>query len=803
MAKEWDHRFGFESKTLGSTSLPVIRPKPYISKNGSEVKSVLQLNHHVNYMKNKKKKKKNDGGAKRSTRTQQDIRPKNSNCTRSGPKVETLSLTPHSKLEKTRYASDSLMGKISKAQQGKIRDLRGKARPLSLPLIRQAQSPLPIGVEKSFSARDSSTRTPILKIDVSMGEVSTIEKNHAQEFHEITEDCEPAEMIQLFKLFCVGKGSSAYVYKSVLFPRFHVVADKVVVVANRDKSKQLIRELKSLRALLKEDETHPFSKNIVRLIEVYPNPRDGTISICLEYMEGGSLQDVVRNGGCQDELVLIGLIRQIISGVSYLHSHRLIHRDIKPGNILLGVPTRCDSHALVKLSDFGISKELEKGHSLADSFLGTFHYMSPERIAGKDYSFSSDIWGCGLSLLAVAMGCYPFSKKIQHKRVNHGEGKVRKDGIAANQNKNKFDQGSYWHILQSISHRPSIKQLLGNNHVFSSHFCNFLSASMHRDRDLRATADFLLAHPLLSKSSQSPKEIADSGFQCLEGEMNALRCFIRQCHQDHKLKLTSSLNSQSLPTMIHSMPLKSCDGDAEFILTNLNLTVVAKKSGEDETSAAADKLFYDKDNADDVGYFFNLLRNYWDFVIRELSKNKKNSMEHNVDLEPNFQDISPLLQNLLDSSLSLAGSSGLAAATNVEALPPCLSALFDPYLYQRLSNELSVPKNIVVLSFRDLVLGLLNCNADNFCTEANSIENRSSKLDVVSQFTLQSGGEVTLAKLSVQDADADLPTSRVLKKEASHQKSIAEKISVLRDDKSSKDGALDGEYEDDFEADES
>lgn len=105
--------------------------------------------------------------------------------------------------------------------------------------------------------------------------------------------------------------------------------------------------------------------------------RDGTISICLEYMNGGSLEDVVSSGGCQDEVVLAGISRQIIGGVSYLHSHRHIHRDIKPGNILLSGGNILRGDAVVKISDFGISKELEKGHSLADSFLGTFHYMSP------------------------------------------------------------------------------------------------------------------------------------------------------------------------------------------------------------------------------------------------------------------------------------------------------------------------------------------------------------------------------------------------------------------------------------------
>ena len=77
----------------------------------------------------------------------------------------------------------------------------------------------------------------------------------------------------------------------------------------------------------------------------------------------------------------------------YLHrvKHQ-VHRDIKPANILVS------SSGAVKLSDFGISKELGMTIGLCNTFLGTMIYMSPERIYGKKYSYSSDIWSLGLML---------------------------------------------------------------------------------------------------------------------------------------------------------------------------------------------------------------------------------------------------------------------------------------------------------------------------------------------------------------------------------------------------------------------
>ena len=70
-------------------------------------------------------------------------------------------------------------------------------------------------------------------------------------------------------------------------------------------------------------------------------------------------------------------IAQMVIALKFLKEKNIIHRDIKPGNILLSGGNILRGDAVVKISDFGISKELEKGHSLADSFLGTFHYMSP------------------------------------------------------------------------------------------------------------------------------------------------------------------------------------------------------------------------------------------------------------------------------------------------------------------------------------------------------------------------------------------------------------------------------------------
>jgi serine/threonine protein kinase len=82
-------------------------------------------------------------------------------------------------------------------------------------------------------------------------------------------------------------------------------------------------------------------------------------------------------------------------GLSYLHHEKMIHRDIKPGNVLL------HSDGRVKLADFGISST---GRDLATTVVGTMMYMAPERLRGKKYGVLSDIWSFGLVVWECATG---------------------------------------------------------------------------------------------------------------------------------------------------------------------------------------------------------------------------------------------------------------------------------------------------------------------------------------------------------------------------------------------------------------
>lgn len=129
------------------------------------------------------------------------------------------------------------------------------------------------------------------------------------------------------------------------------------------------------------------------------------VIMCIEYMDCGSLDYILAKLGFVKEVYLSKITYAVLQGLNYLYTaHKIIHRDIKPSNVLL------NSKGEVKICDLGVSRELNN-NSIADTFVGTSTYMSPERIQGDVYSIKGDVWSLGLMLIELATGEFPFGKK--------------------------------------------------------------------------------------------------------------------------------------------------------------------------------------------------------------------------------------------------------------------------------------------------------------------------------------------------------------------------------------------------------
>jgi mitogen-activated protein kinase kinase len=208
---------------------------------------------------------------------------------------------------------------------------------------------------------------------------------------------------EIVELGILGEGIGGSVSRCKLKHGQTVFALKQIIsdTSAAETQKQTLRELQFNKSC-----KSPF---IVKYYGMFLNEENASICISMEYMDGRSLDSIYKKvksrGGIIGEKVLGKVAESVLKGLSYLHEHRIIHRDIKPQNILL------NSNGDVKLCDFGVSGEVV--NSLATTFTGTSYYMAPERIQGHPYSVTSDVWSLGLTLLEVAKGKFPLDIDVE------------------------------------------------------------------------------------------------------------------------------------------------------------------------------------------------------------------------------------------------------------------------------------------------------------------------------------------------------------------------------------------------------
>jgi mitogen-activated protein kinase kinase 1 len=133
---------------------------------------------------------------------------------------------------------------------------------------------------------------------------------------------------------------------------------------------------------------------------------DGSVGVILEYMDLGSLDTALESPKAVTEEALAGIMFQVFWGLGYLHHDKNVHRDVKPGNTLL------NSEGHVKLSDFGISRSLDGTTEMSNTYVGTFRFMSPERLLGDGYSYSGDIWSAGVMAMELWTKTCPFKTSL-------------------------------------------------------------------------------------------------------------------------------------------------------------------------------------------------------------------------------------------------------------------------------------------------------------------------------------------------------------------------------------------------------
>jgi serine/threonine-protein kinase len=210
----------------------------------------------------------------------------------------------------------------------------------------------------------------------------------------------------------VGAGAMAFVYKAKQLSLNRTVAIKVLPKRFSENPEYVQRFYKEGQAAGKLN--HP---NIVQAIDV--GEAGGYHYFVMEFVEGKTIADDLADGNVFDEQEAIEIIIQVARALAHAHANGLVHRDVKPKNIMI------NNEGVVKLADMGLAREtadIETAQSEAGKAYGTPYYIAPEQIRGKiDIDGRADIYGLGATFYHMVTGRVPFmaddSSEIMKKHL--------------------------------------------------------------------------------------------------------------------------------------------------------------------------------------------------------------------------------------------------------------------------------------------------------------------------------------------------------------------------------------------------
>lgn len=195
----------------------------------------------------------------------------------------------------------------------------------------------------------------------------------------------------------IGDGGMAVVYKARcrLLNRF--VAIKIL-------KPEFTKDLKFIENFRRESQsaaslTHP------NIVNIYDVGKEGNIHyIVMELIEGQVLSDIIKNDGPMEFSKAIDIVKQVALALSFAHKNHIIHRDVKPHNILI------TQEGTAKITDFGIAKAVNSGTIIGNTgtIMGSVHYFSPEQARGGYVDEKSDIYSLGIVLYELVTGRVPF-----------------------------------------------------------------------------------------------------------------------------------------------------------------------------------------------------------------------------------------------------------------------------------------------------------------------------------------------------------------------------------------------------------
>ncbi|GMT16570.1 hypothetical protein PFISCL1PPCAC_7867 [Pristionchus fissidentatus] len=288
--------------------------------------------------------------------------------------------------------------------------------------------------------RVRSNATKIEKLKMTDEEVIT-------ELRRIVNPGNPLEHYEVKKQ--IGVGASGTVFIARRNDTKEVVAVKRMAFKSQPKKEMLVTEIKVMQQY-----KHP---NLVNYLDSYLVEADD-LWVVMDYLEGGNLTDVVVKTEL-DEGQIAAVLKECLKALHFLHSHSIVHRDIKSDNVLLGM------NGAVKLTDMGFCAQIQPG-SKRDTVVGTPYWMSPEILSKKKYNYKVDIWSLGIMALEMIDGEPPYMRETPMKAI----------------------------FLIAQNGKPEIQR----RNELSPELVDFLDRCLVVDPESRACTEELLAHPFIS-----------------------------------------------------------------------------------------------------------------------------------------------------------------------------------------------------------------------------------------------------------------------------------------------------------------
>ena len=252
-------------------------------------------------------------------------------------------------------------------------------------------------------------------------------------------------------LTLLGRGATSKVFRARTVDNNKIVAVKVIKKQINDDN--TIRNEVSLMHRLHND-------SIVEFDRAFETEEEFWIES--EFMTKGSIATILgKHKGFQDEIIIGGIIKQVLHGLQYLHANNVIYRDLKSDNLLL---TNSSGQYQVKIADFGFAIQLARPDQTVKDVVGTPYWMAPELIRGYDYSFPVDIWSLGILAIELAEGNPPF-----------------------------IDLPALRAVFLIVTQPPH--QI--NKDIWSKQFCDFVAKCLAKDPAERPSAEELLKHPFV------------------------------------------------------------------------------------------------------------------------------------------------------------------------------------------------------------------------------------------------------------------------------------------------------------------